>query len=702
MLVGSLLTEKSNWEQLLRVLPENELLIIDDEGVVRAVSRTLLKLLGDDPSYVVDHRVDGVFESWPEETISHVSQAKSTSLARVNRRGDRVMLDAHIGALALDGTSWVIVLATNAAAPDQQTVDARQLHELRMTQLAAAEVLAESLERFRHFFQDNMAPMMLTDIEDRIIDVNDAFCQMIGWTHAELMRSDSTPFTFPEDIGISENTNQRITKDGAKRARYVKRYLHRDGRVIVVEISKSAAYDAHGDFLYYVISERDITEERALSAQLTHQALHDPLTGLANRAVFEDRLHQAQARIVRQGGVGAVLLIDLDDFKGVNDTHGHVVGDQLLTTIAHRLENATRLSDTLCRFGGDEFLYLAEGLHSAGEAEQLAVRLREEIAQPLLVAGLPLEVHASIGVVVWDGKETEYNQIIQNADSAMYEAKRRGKGNHVIFTANLQHQAMNRFALTQELRHAISAGELSMYFQPIMEISSSEVVGFEALMRWQHPERGMVPPNVFIALAEQSDLILELGAFALNEAVKAAAAWGPTNESGLLPFVAVNFSSRQFHDADLKTMVVDTLMRNSLDPKRLIIEITESATLLDVAETLQVIEQLNRIGIGIALDDFGTGYSSLSYLTLLHPRIIKIDRSFVSPTHENIHNDTLLQTIVSLGRKLNMTVLAEGIESQAQLDRLRELGCDLGQGFLFSRAVPLDDVGDIIEVGFDY
>jgi diguanylate cyclase (GGDEF)-like protein/PAS domain S-box-containing protein len=711
--VGSLLTMTSSWEQVFRVLPENDVLIVDDEHIVSAASRTLLKLMGDDSSTIIGHSVETVFESWPNDVFSYFSHShagksnfeghgEATLLTRVNASGERLSLEAHIGTLALEGHSWIIVLASSADAQHQGALDSSQLHQLRLSQLAAAEVLAESLERFRHFFQDNMAPMMLTDIEDRIIDVNEAFCQMIGWTRHELMRSDSTPFTFPEDIGISENTNQRITQDGAKRARYVKRYLHRDGRVIVVEISKSAAYDAHGDFLYYVISERDITEERALSAQLTHQALHDPLTGLANRAVFEDRLHQAQARIVRQGGVGAVLLIDLDDFKGVNDTHGHVVGDQLLTTIAHRLENATRLSDTLCRFGGDEFLYLAEGLHSAAEAEQLAVRLREEIAQPLVVAGVQLEVHASVGVVVWDGKETEYSQIIQNADSAMYEAKRRGKGNHVIFTANLQQQAVNRFALTQELRHAIQAGEISMHFQPIMELPSSEIVGFEALMRWQHPERGMVPPNVFIALAEQSDLILELGAFALNEAVKAAATWGPTNASGHLPFVTVNFSSRQFHDVDLKAMVVDALMKSSLDPKRLIIEITESATLLDVAETLQVIEHLNRIGIGIALDDFGTGYSSLSYLTLLHPRIIKIDRSFVSPTHENIHNDTLLQTIVSLGRKLNMTVLAEGIETHGQLERLRELGCDLGQGFLFSRAVPLDDVGDIIEVGFDY
>jgi EAL domain-containing protein (putative c-di-GMP-specific phosphodiesterase class I) len=262
----------------------------------------------------------------------------------------------------------------------------------------------------------------------------------------------------------------------------------------------------------------------------------------------------------------------------------------------------------------------------------------------------------------------------------------------------LQQQAVNRFALTQELRQALHGGELSMHYQPIMDLSTTHVVGFEALMRWQHPERGAVPPNVFIALAEQSDLILELGTFAIREAVAACATWSSSPLSGEKPFVTVNFSSRQFHDPTMVSTIVDSLMSSGIGPERLVMEITESTTLLDVAETLQVIDQLNRLGIGIALDDFGTGYSSLSYLTLLRPKIIKIDQSFVSPAHESVHNDTLLQTIGSLGRKLNMTVLAEGIETKPQLNRLQELGCDLGQGYLFSPAVAAQQVQGFIDL----
>jgi EAL domain-containing protein (putative c-di-GMP-specific phosphodiesterase class I) len=303
-----------------------------------------------------------------------------------------------------------------------------------------------------------------------------------------------------------------------------------------------------------------------------------------------------------------------------------------------------------------------------------------------------LAQHASIGVVVCDATSTDYTESIRDADVAMYEAKREGKGHHVLFAPSMREQATSRFALLQELRQALQAGEISMHYQPIVDLATTEVVGFEALMRWQHPERGWVPPDVFIPLAEQSELILELGAFALREAVSAATSWDRTGARTGRPYVTVNLSAHQFHDPGLVSMIEGVLRTSGLIPERLIIEITESVTLLDVAETLDVIEHLNRLGIAIALDDFGTGYTSLSYLALLHPKIIKIDRSFVSPPQESARNDTLLETIVSLGQKLNVTLLAEGIETRAQFERLRLLRCEFGQGYLFSPAVPADEV----------
>jgi Amt family ammonium transporter len=564
----------------------------------------------------------------------------------------------------------------------EETTEA--IHALRATELARAE--AE--ERFRLAFENNMAPMLTSDLNNCLTAANEAFCEMLGRAKDELIGFDTSSYTYPEDLGVMEENQLRLANREVDEVRYIERYVRKDGRVIIVEVSKSPVFDAAGEMLYYVVSQRDITEERKLTDQLSHQALHDPLTGLANRALFEDRLSQAHRRAARLGDQGAVLLIDLDDFKGVNDTYGHLLGDKLLVEVARRLEKVTRSSDTICRFGGDEFLYLAESVGSAREAEQVAARLLGALTEPFVVDGVHVEQHASVGVVVWDESSAGYNEIVHEADLALYDAKREGKGHHVVFTPGMHQQAVNRFALISDLRHALAAGQMSMHYQPIIDLKTTRVVGFEALMRWQHPERGSVAPVVFIPLAEQSDLILELGAFALHEAVVAAGRWSASGARGRAPYVTVNLSAHQFRDPNLVKMIESELRASALAPERLIIEITESVTLLYVAETLSVMEDLTRLGVGFALDDFGTGYSSLSYLALTHPKIIKIDQSFVSPAVESLRNDTLLEAIVALGQKLDMTMLAEGIETPAQLERLQRLGCELGQGFLFSPALP--------------
>jgi diguanylate cyclase (GGDEF)-like protein/PAS domain S-box-containing protein len=576
-----------------------------------------------------------------------------------------------------------------AAALEETTLAIAEMH-------GAERALTESERRFRLAFEDNMAPMVFTDLQNRATAVNDAFCRLVGYSKAELIGRDSSHFTLADDVGISEENHERLRDNGADQLRYLKRYQHKDGRVIVAEMSTSAARDETGTALYYVASVRDVTEERALTAQLSHQALHDPLTGLANRVLFEDRLAQAHARAVRDNGIGAVLLLDLDDFKGVNDTHGHLVGDQLLMGIARRFELVTRTSDTLCRFGGDEFLYLAEGLSSPEEAEEVARRLLDTLSVPFSFEGLHLAQHASIGIVVWDAMSTDFAEFVQNADVALYEAKRQHRGGLSVFTPSMHQTAISRFEIVQELRHALQFGELAMHYQPIVDLASAHVVGFEALMRWNHPERGWVPPSVFIPLAEQSDLILELGQFAMRESLLASSTWEQSGQGASPAYVSVNLSAHQFRDPGLVAMIEGALAASGVDPRRLIIEITESVALIDVNESMTVIAQLHGLGIGIALDDFGTGFSSLSYLALLNPRVIKIDQSFVSPVHGSPRNDTLLETMISLGNKLDMTMLAEGIETREQLDLLRDLGCELGQGYLFSPAVPASEIATML------
>jgi diguanylate cyclase (GGDEF)-like protein/PAS domain S-box-containing protein len=587
-----------------------------------------------------------------------------------------------------NGVAAQLSVLTIRSALEETSVAMRALAETERAQ-------GRSEQRFRLAFEDNMAPMVFSDSDDLAIAVNDAFCEMVGFSREELLGHDSSQFTYPDDIELTRESHESLVSHRANQVRYVKRYLRKDGQIIVSEVSRSTARDETGQTLYFVSSERDITAERELASKLSHQALHDPLTGLANRVLLDDRLILARARATRQGGLIAVFMIDLDDFKGVNDTYGHPIGDQLLSGVADRFESVARPSDTLCRFGGDEFLYLAEGLGDASEAEDIATRFLESLVEPFSLGAVEFVQHASIGIVLWDANFPESYALIQNADVALYEAKRLHKGSYEVFDTSMHNMVASRFTLNQDLRHSLHNDELSMRYQPIVDLSTKEVVGFEALMRWDHPERGAIGPEVFIPLAEQSDMIFKLGAFALHEAITQASSWSP-NESDELPYVSVNLAAQQLGDPELMAMIDDALSESGLAPERLVLEITETSALFDIAETLLVLKGLKAKGIDVALDDFGTGYSSLSYLLQLDPKVIKIDRSFISPTNDSAENELLLEAIISLGQKLHVTLLAEGIENQWQLNKLLRLGCRFGQGYLFSRAVPAGDVDGLL------
>nr|MBW4030397.1 EAL domain-containing protein [Acidobacteriota bacterium] len=489
-------------------------------------------------------------------------------------------------------------------------------------------------EQFRLAFEVSMAPMVFSDKDGRFLAVNGAFCKMCGRDEEELLGRDATAFTFPDDVATTEEVHRLIRSGTVDEHRYGKRFVHKNGRIVFAEVSICCARDASGEARYYVSSVRDVTEERALSAQLSFQALHDPLTGLANRALFEDHLSQARSRAEREQKIGAVLLGDLDDFKEVNDTYGHLVGDQLLIEIANRFKQVTRTSDTLCRFGGDEFLYLAEGLSHPDEAQVIARRLLATLDAPFVFGDIRVDQKASIGVVVWRGDDPDDVELVQKADAAMYEAKRRGHGHIALFTPQMGRDAVNHLSLVQELQQALTSGDMEMHYQPIIDLTSSSIVGFEALMRWHHRDRGWIPPDVFIPLAEQHDLIVTLGEFALRTALSAASTWEVDDAARGYPYVTVNLSAQQFHDPGLVTLIQNELERSGVAPERLILEVTEGVALVDIAETLSVMERLNHLNVGIALDDFGTGYSSLSYLAALNPKIIKIDQSFVRPTHD--------------------------------------------------------------------
>jgi len=544
-----------------------------------------------------------------------------------------------------------------------------------------------SSELYELAFAHNATASVIVDASGRVLEVNVAFCELVGHERSELVGGVGSCMLETDD-----GEPALAEPDVFARLRTPVRWRRGDGSIVVAEVASSCIDRSSGRPPRFVLSARDVAGEDDLVAQLTYQAFHDPLTGLANRVLFEDRLDHALARAARAGGgCGAVLLLDLDDFKGVNDTLGHHVGDELLVALAVRLRDATRTSDTLCRFGGDEFLLLVEDLEGPREVHQIAARLMASFGHPFDVGGTSVIQQASLGIVPWASGDEDPASLFARADTAMYEAKRLGKGRHVVFDPDVHERAVRRFELAQDLRGALAAGELSMHFQPLIELATGRVEGFEALMRWSHPTRGAVAPDVFIPLAEESDLIFELGAFALRDATRRAMAWTVLGGERA-PYVSVNLSTRQLYDPNLVRVVEDALTRSGLPSARLVLEVTESAALGDLEASNHTMQRLVQLGIRIAVDDFGIGYSSLSYLSLIYPKIIKIDRSLVRGCDGDPDRATLLEGVVSLGHSLGATVVAEGVEASEQLAILRTIGCDGGQGYLFSPAVPAADV----------
>jgi diguanylate cyclase (GGDEF)-like protein/PAS domain S-box-containing protein len=448
-----------------------------------------------------------------------------------------------------------------------------------------------------------------------------------------------------------------------------------------------------------LLNSRDVTERVRLEGELTHQAFHDELTGLANRALFRDRLDHALARSARSNDAVVVLLLDLDWFKQVNDTLGHDAGDRLLQEIAHRLARTMRPSDTLARLGGDEFAILLEG-SSEDEAAAVAARVLDQLrADPVDLGSRALELGASIGVAVHAGGSVDSEELVRRADVAMYVAKDAGRGRFEIFRPDMLRGHGELLGLEHDLRRALERGELSVHYQPSFAIVSGALVGVEALVRWHSPTRGQVPPDRFVPVAEAAGLIHELGAFVLAEATRQTAGW---EAEGLLPaeFATwVNLSAVQLGDGRMAETVRRTLNATGLSPARLGLEVTETAIVVEgsAAERARVVlQQLHDHGVGIALDDFGTGFSSLGHLRRFPIDIIKIDRSFVQGIEHDPKDAAIAANLVSLAHALKLDVVAEGIETEGQLEKLRELGCDLAQGYLLGRPMPADALGELL------
>jgi diguanylate cyclase (GGDEF)-like protein/PAS domain S-box-containing protein len=547
--------------------------------------------------------------------------------------------------------------------------------------------LRESEERFRSAF-DHAAGMALAASDGRWIKVNRSLCEMVGYPEQELLAADFQSITHKDDLGPMLTQVEKLLDDKISTFQMEQRYLHKQGHSVCVLLSVTLVHDSAGA-RNLVLQIQDITDRKRAEERLLHDAFHDGLTGLPNRALFMDHLKLSVERAKRRDKrLFAVLFLDLDRFKNINDSLGHMVGDQLLVGIARRLEVCLRPGDTVARLGGDEFTVLLEDLNRMSEAIEVAERLQKELSLPFNLNGHEVFTTVSIGIALSTTGYERPEDVLRDADTAMYRAKNLGKARHEVFDKEMHTRALHVLQLETDLRRAVEREEFVLHYQPIVSMESGATVGFEALIRWQHPERGFIPPSDFIPMAEETGLIIPIGQWVLGEACRQIRRWQELYPTYPPLQVSVNLSGKQFMKPNLVDQIRDVLEETGIDPHSLKLEITESIMMENIETAIMMFNQLRTLGLQLSIDDFGTGYSSLSYLHRFPISTLKIDRSFVNLMEDNNENAEIVRTIIMLARNLNMDVVAEGVETVGQLTQLRALKCEYAQGYLFSK--PLD------------
>ncbi len=545
-------------------------------------------------------------------------------------------------------------------------------------------------EHARSLVHNSSDIITVVDEDGRIRYQTPSVGWVLGLPPASLIGQDLNRLVHPEDQRAFADYLLAVAKTPALQTTPVAvRMRHRDGSWRYVETAGNNLLEDPA-VTGIVLTTRDVTDRRQLEDALRHQAFHDSLTGLPNRALFLERVRAAEAERSRDGAPMSVLFIDLDNLKLVNDSAGHEGGDALLVAVASRLSASTRPGDTVARLGGDEFALLLVDRETARHGPAVADRLLTSLTQPVLIAGRSVLPGVSIGVATSDSLGGA-KDLVRAADAAMYAAKKAGKGRVEVFQPRHHAAELARQQLRADLTQALEESQFVLHYQPIVDLVTGSIASFEALLRWQHPTRGLVPPSAFVPPAEESDLILGIGRWVLREACQQASSWQRSGSRGAGVKVSVNLSARQFHNPDLVSEVHEAITRSSLDPRLLTLELTETMLLRDTAVTMSRISELRELGVALALDDFGVGYSSLSYLRRFPIDILKMDRSFLDEVPGNCQDEAVVRAIVDLGVRLDLQVVAEGIETAEQATALADLGCPFGQGYHFSRPLPFQE-----------
>jgi diguanylate cyclase (GGDEF)-like protein/PAS domain S-box-containing protein len=560
--------------------------------------------------------------------------------------------------------------------------------------LGTGNSLAPPGTRIQHLLDLSRDAFVETDAESILTEWNRQAELLFGWSRDEVLGRPVTDFLVPERFlsrfgreleslrtvsAVTERTQPREMK-----------LLHREGHEIHVSVTAyimGAGCDLRiGGFLH------DRHQEKAAEEALAHAYLYDSLTGLPNRTLFTYRLSYALAKNKGSSASVALLVLDLDRFKAINDALGHEVGDEVLVAVSGRLVQAKGSAQVVARLGGDEFLVLFDGENAEGEAEAFATRVLDALSKPIAAGSSEIFITASIGIAGTTAHVTEATSLLSNADAAMYQAKKRGGGSVQVFGEAMRARVLERMTTEHSLHRALERSELRLFYQPVVEIKNARAVGVEALLRWDHPDQGLVTPNSFIPVAEESGLIIPIGAWVMHEACRQLRRWQTKRYGGLQGAVEVNLSARQVDHPAIVATVEDILNDTGLAPANLTLEITESALMNDAASALDVLHALKDLGVTLAIDDFGTGYSSLSYLQRFPLDILKIDKTFVDELGVAPEGSEIVAAVINLAHALGLEVIAEGVETERQLEELQRLDCDFAQGYLFSRPVPAHEL----------
>ena len=587
-----------------------------------------------------------------------------------------------------------------SSSPLEQLVDGRRLAismAIDITESRQIEIaLRDSEERYRSIYNQAAVGFATGTIDGRFIDVNPRFCEMLGYSREELLSKFIWEIVHPDDRAESQAISKELLEKDTTHIFCKKRYLRKGGSYFWSSTDISVVRNSLGHPQHTLEAIRDISDRVTFEEQLRYDALHDQLTGLPNRSLLMERLDLALQRTKRYPGTQlAVLFLDLDNFKIVNDSLGHQLGDELLLAVASRLKLAIRETDLAARLGGDEFVVLLEEISGLSEAVMVAERIVGMLRSPVYLTGRELFPSVSIGIVTSTQKHySRATALLRDADAAMYCAKQSGRGQYKIFDASMHLEAIQRLQIENNLQKALENEQFLIYYQPIVNLQTQKIEAFEALLRWQHPERGLLSPDYFIPIAEEIGMIVAIGEWVLHRACHQLMTW-QLNFPQQLFSISINLSAQQL-EKPLLSKLEEILAEYSFDKSSLMLEITESMLVKNVETTCSLLARLRRKGIEIVIDDFGTGYSCLRYLYQLPISSLKIDRGFISSAGPELRNRMIAESIISLCQSLGVRAVAEGVETAEQMNWLRQAGCDAGQGFYFAKPMSEDAVSELL------